>query len=100
MNVARKPFIETPAEERGRLASDRVGEYHYEEMTDYVKLTASLLRQSHMKYSNVAKATGMSGSTASNLASGKTRYPRFSTIAGILGAMGYETVIRAGRKKP
>jgi DNA-binding Xre family transcriptional regulator len=95
-----KAFIETPAEERGKLNSDRPGEYHYEEMADYVSLTASLLRRSHMKYNHIAKATGMSGSTASNLASGKTRFPRFSTIAGILGAMGYETVIRAGKKKP
>jgi len=100
MTIARRAFIETPAEERGRLASDRVGEYHYDELGDYVSLTASLLRQSHMKYNHVAKATGMSGTTASNLASGKTRYPRFTTIAGILGAMGYETVIRAGKKRP
>jgi DNA-binding Xre family transcriptional regulator len=92
--------MDTPAEERGKLASDRVGEFHYEDTSDYVSLAASLLRKSHMKYSHVATATGMSGSTASNLASGKTRYPRFSTIANILGALGYETVIRSGRKKP
>jgi transcriptional regulator with XRE-family HTH domain len=41
----------------------------------------------------------MSPSTVSNLASGKTHYPRFSTITGILGALGYETVIRAGARK-
>lgn len=96
----KKPLIESPAAERGRLRADRAGEYHYDEMGDYVSLTASLLRQSRMKYSHVAKATGMSGTTASNLASGKTHYPRFSTIAGILGALGYETVIRSGAKKP
>jgi hypothetical protein len=42
----------------------------------------------------------MSPSTASNLAGGKTRYPRFSTIAGTLGALGYETVIRSGAVNP
>lgn len=88
--------FDTPAERRGRLKADRPGEFHYEEMNDYVALAGSLLRKSHMKYSNVAKATGMCSATASNLAAGRTHYPRFTTIANVLGALGYETVIRAG----
>src|SRR5258705_9326076 len=95
-----KPFIESPAQERGRLRSDRAGEFHFDDTADYVSFVAGKLRQSRMKYTNVAKGGGMSSTTVSNMASGKTHYPRFSTISGILGALGYETVIRAGSKKP
>lgn len=92
-----RPLIESPAQERGRLRSDKAGEFHFDDTLDYVSFVAGKLRQSSMKYGHVAKGGGMSPSTVSNLASGKTHYPRFSTIAGILGALGYETVIRAGK---
>jgi hypothetical protein len=96
--MAKKPIIDTPAAERGRLKSDVPGEFHFEDTHDYVSFVAGALRRSTMKYSNVAKGGSMSSSTVSNLASGKTHYPRFSTITGILGALGYETVIRGGRR--
>ena len=92
--------FESPAAQRGRAASDTPGEFHFEDTLDYVTFVAGLLRKSNMKYAHVAKGGSMSPTTVSNLASGKTHYPRFSTIAGSLGAMGYETVIRAGGKKP
>jgi len=92
----KKSIIESAATQRGRDQSDRPGEFHFGDTADYVSFTAGLLRKSSMKYSHVAAAASMSPSTASNLASGKTHYPRFSTIAGTLGALGYETVIRAG----
>ena len=85
--------------ERGRLQAEKPGEFQFNDTIDYVNFVAGKLRQSKMKYSNVAKGGGMSGSTVSNMASGKTHYPRFSTISGILGALGYETVIRSGGKK-
>lgn len=91
-----RPVVEDAATQRARLASDSPGEFHFGDSYDYVSFTAKLLRQSSMKYSTVAKAGSMSPSTTSNLASGKTRFPRFSTMTGILGALGYETVIRAG----
>lgn len=97
--MAVEPLIQSAAARRGLLRSDRPGEFHFDDTLDYVAFTAGLLRKSHMKYSHVAKGGGMSPSTASNLASGKTRYPRFSTITGVLGALGYETVIRGGRSK-
>lgn len=96
---SQRPVIENPAAERGRLKSDRIGEFHFEDTHDYVSFVAGALRRSTMKYSNVAKGGSMSSTTVSNLASGKTHYPRFSTITGILGALGYETVIRSGAKK-
>ena len=78
------------------LASDRPGEFHFGDSFDYVRFTAGLLRQSGLKYKTVADAGGIAPTTASNLASGKTRFPRFSTMTGTLGALGYETIIRAG----
>lgn len=97
--MSKSPIVDTPAADRARLASDKAGEFHFSETGDYVSFVAGKLRQSKLKYARVADAGGMSGSTVSNMASGKTHYPRFSTIAGILGALGYETVIRAGRKR-
>jgi hypothetical protein len=96
----RRRVVESAATQRGRDQSDRPGEFHFGDTHDYVTFTAGLLRQSTMKYSHVAKAGDMSPSTASNMASGKTRFPRFSTMTGILGALGYETVIRAGAVTP
>jgi hypothetical protein len=92
--------FESPAATRARLNSDTPGEFHFDDTIDYVTFVAGRLRQSQMKYKHVADGGGMSGSTVSNMASGKTRFPRFGTITGILGALGYETVIRAGGKKP
>lgn len=96
----RRPVVEDAATTRGRDASDQPGEFHFSDKTDYVAFTANLLRTSGKKMKHVATAADMSSSTASNLASGKTKYPRFSTIAGTLGALGYETVIRAGAVTP
>jgi hypothetical protein len=90
--------VEDPATERARLRSGTAGEFNFESTLDYVNFVAGRLRQSHMKYTNVAKGGGMSATTVSNLASGKTHYPRFGTITGILGALGYETIIRGGKK--
>lgn len=95
----RKPVVENAATMRGWAQATKPGEFQFNDQLDYVTFTAGLLRQSHMKFSAVAEVTHMSPSTASNLASGKTRYPRFTTISGVLGALGYETVIRSGHKK-
>lgn len=95
----RVKVVEDAATTRGRTAAEKPGEFQFNDQLDYVTFTAGLLRQSKIKFSKVAEAGGMSPSTTSNMASGKTRYPRFSTISGILGALGYETVIRSGRKK-
>lgn len=91
--------VGSAAETRGRDQSDQPGEFQFTDAFDYVTFTAGLLQQSGQKYSAIAKTGGMSPSTASNMANGKTRFPRFSTISGILGSLGYETVIRGDTKK-
>lgn len=101
MRKLTRPTVESAAHERGRLNSSRAGEFHFHDTDDYITFVASAVRQSGMYYSHIAKGSGLkTASTVSNLASGKTRLPRFSTITGILGALGYETVIRSERKKP
>lgn len=90
--------FEHPSVTRARLASTDPGEFLFVDNADYVSFTAAAVRRSSLKFGSLAKAGDMSGSTVSNLASGKTHYPRFKTIAGILGALGYETVIRGGKK--
>jgi len=96
--LRRRPVVEDAATQRGRLNSDKVGEFHFSDTADYLKFTAKALQSSNLKPSKVAEAGGMASSTASNMAKGKTRYPRFSTITGILGALGFETIIRGGKK--
>ena len=99
-HMRNRPLIEVPAAARAKDASDTPGEYHFDDTLDYVNFVSGKLRQSKMKFAHVAKGGGMSGTTVSNMASGQTHYPRFSTITGILGALGYETVIRGGKTKP
>ena len=92
-----RPAVEDAATQRGRLNSRKIGEFHFNDTAEYLKFTSSALRSSNLKYKTVASAGGMAASTASNMASGKTRFPRFSTLTGCLGACGYEMLIRGGQ---
>ena len=94
-----RPLIDSPAADRARLRSDKPGEFHFGDTLDYINFVSSALQQSGLKYSNVAQAGDMSATTVSKMAHRQTRFPRFGTITGILGAMGYETIIRAGPAK-
>lgn len=97
MALAQKsPLFESEAERRGKIKSDTVGEFHFEDPLDAVHFVAGQVRQSKLKYKNIAVAGSMSGSTVGNMASGKTRYPRFSTMFGLTGAMGLEVVFKRG----
>lgn len=91
-----RPPVESAAAQRGRLKSDTAGEFHFEETSDYLSFVRGQLRQSRMKYKDVVKGADeiKSTSTVSNLASGKTQFPRFSTMTGIMGSLGLELVIR------
>lgn len=94
----RRPAVESAAAQRGRLRSDTPGEFHFDDTADYLSFVRSQLRQSRMKYKDVVRGADeiRSTSTVSNLASGKTQFPRFSTMTGIMGSLGLELVIRGG----
>lgn len=51
-----------------------------------------------VKQKDLAKEGEMSPSTVGNMASGKTHFPRFSTMFGIAGALGVEVVFRPRRR--
>ena len=92
--AARKPLFESEAERRGKIASDTPGEYHFDDQFDAVKLIQANVRQARMPYKKLAEGGNMSGSTVGNMASGKTRFPRWSTMFGLVGVMGLEVLVR------
>jgi hypothetical protein len=94
MQTPKSPMFESESERRGKLRTDTAGEFHFEDTADAVSFVAGQVRRSRMKYNALAKAGSMSGSTVSNMATGKTHYPRFSTMAGLLGAMGLEVIFK------
>jgi hypothetical protein len=91
-SVRRFKIFESEVERRGKLKSDVPGEFHFTDTTDAIAYVAGEVRSSHMKYSKLAANSGSikSPTTVSKLASGETRFPRFSTMAGL----GKEMVIK------
>lgn len=92
--------FESEAARRGKLKTDTPGEFHFTSTMDVIDFVAGQLRGSQAKYKDLVKATDdiKSPTTISNLASGKTHYPRFSTIFGTAGALGLEVVLTRGRR--
>lgn len=92
---------ESEADKRGRLNSDRLGQYVFTELEDYVEHMRSQILGSELTEEGLAKATGdlvKSGSTIHNLAIGRmdrntgqyrrTRNPNLRTAIGISRATG------------
>lgn len=94
----KSPVFESEAERRGKIASDTPGEYVFNDQNDAVKLVQGQVREAHMPYKRLAEGGNMSGSTVSNMASGKTRFPRFSTMFGLLATMDIEVLFRRRNK--
>jgi transcriptional regulator with XRE-family HTH domain len=97
---------ESQAERRGRLLSDEPGEMVFTSQLACVEAMQARLRSAtrsvgddKLKRKDIAEAGEMSPSTVGNMASGKTHYPRFSTMFGIAGALGVEVVFRPTRRK-
>lgn len=92
----RRPFqvFESPAERRGRLASEEPGEMVFSDQLGYVEAMRGRIRNSDQKYKKIAETGEMSSSTVSNMASGKTRLPRFSTMFGLAASLGLEVTFR------
>lgn len=87
-------LFESAAERRGRLASDEPGEMVFSDQFGYVEAMRGRIRSSDQKYKKLALDGEMSGTTVSNMASGKTRLPRFSTMFGLAAALGLEVTFR------
>jgi hypothetical protein len=95
-------LVESEAERRGRLNSDEPGEMVFTSQLAYVeamqarvrRVTASSGGDAKVRQKDLAKDGEMSASTVGNMASGKTHYPRFSTMFGLASAMGVEVVLR------
>ena len=98
MKANARSAVEDEAERRGRVMTDKVDEFHFEDPMEAVKYVSGKVRQSSLKRKDIATTGSMSSSTVGNMASGQTRYPRFSTMSGILGALGLEVLFRGRRK--
>lgn len=101
-NHPRIRLVESPAERRGRLESDEPGEMVFTSQLAYVEAMQARVRRATvrhpdapgLKQKDIAAQGEMSPSTVGNMASGKTHYPRFSTMFGIAAALGVEVVLR------
>jgi len=94
--------FESETERRGKLKTDTLGEYHFADTFDAINFVAGQIRGSHSKttYKHLASGAGIkSPATVSRLASGETKYPRFSTIFGTASALGLELVLTTRRPK-
>lgn len=91
---------ESEAARRGKLNSTQLGEYHFTDTHDAIGFVAGEVRRSKSKYKEIAKGADIkSTATISRLASGRTLYPRFSTIFGTASALGLELVLTRTPRK-
>jgi hypothetical protein len=108
VEAKRLRLVETPAERRGRLAAEEPGELAFSDQFSAVEAMQARLRQAtagtspdRAKQKDIAAQGEMSTSTVGNMASGKTHYPRFSTMFGLAAALGGEWIYRPGKaRKP
>jgi hypothetical protein len=90
---------ESPAERRGRLAADEPGEMVFTSQLAYVEAMQARVRRTQVKMKDIAAEGEMSATTVGNMASGKTHYPRFSTMFGIASALGVEVILRPVKRQ-
>lgn len=98
MAARRFTVIENPAQRRGRLAADGPGEMVFTDQFSYVSAMQGQVRASGQKRKTLAEGGDMSASTVGNMASGKTRLPRFSTMFGLAAALGLEVTFRPRKR--
>jgi DNA-binding Xre family transcriptional regulator len=103
MNNPKLRLVESPAERRGRLNSDEPGELVFHNQFEAVEAMQARIRtatigQGSIKQKDLAKQAEMSPSTVGNMASGKTHWPRFSTMFGTAAALGLEVVFKPRSK--
>lgn len=96
---------DNPAQRRGKLAAEQPGEMVFTDQFSYVqamqgqvRLATSSKLEHRQSYKHLAEEGDMSGSTVANMATGKTRLPRFSTMFGLAAAMGLEVTFRPRKR--
>lgn len=62
------------------------------------RIRRATLGDAKVKQKDLAKQAEMSPSTVGNMASGKTHWPRFSTMFGTAAALGLEVVFKSPKK--
>jgi transcriptional regulator with XRE-family HTH domain len=98
MSAQRFTVVSNPAQRRGKLAAEQPGEMVFTDQFSYVQAMQGEVRTSHRKFNKLAEAGDMSGSTVANMAKGKTRLPRFSTMFGLANALGLEVTFRPRKR--
>ena len=98
MSRRRFTVIESAAERRGKLASEEPGEMVFTDQFTYVQAMQGKVRSSREKQKKLAEQGEMSASTVGNMASGKTRWPRFSTMFGLAASLGLEVTFRPRKR--
>ena len=64
------------------------------------RLVQDEVLRAKLTYTAIGNRAGIANSTVSNIASGKTRYPRIETIIRILGALGWMIVAQRKASEP
>ena len=96
--------VDSEAERRGKLNAEEPGEMVFNTRWEYIEAMQARTRTAtrgpdRIKQGELAKQGEMSGGTVSNMASGKTKHPRFETMFGLADAFALELVYRPrGRK--
>jgi hypothetical protein len=98
MRKRRFEVYESAAERRGRLASSEPGELVFTDQFGYVEAMRGRINASGEKKKKLAEQGDMSPSTVGNMASGKTRLPRFATMFGLAASLGLEVTFRPRKR--
>lgn len=80
-------------------------EYTFNSYSDMFAFVSGNLHEQHDRrdktqrksYASMSRVAGVTPTTISKMASGETKYPRYTTVAGILDALGFEQVTRRRR---
>jgi DNA-binding Xre family transcriptional regulator len=69
-------------------------EHSFDNLEEMCSFLQRQIIESHSKMKTLAEKANVCPMTVSNLAHGKTRFPRFGTVLELLRALGYEVVVR------
>jgi transcriptional regulator with XRE-family HTH domain len=76
------------------MPQSHIGEHILADLYEVCAFIRHEIHASKWRYNAIAARAGCCPSTVANLASGETKSPRLQTAIGILGALGFEVVVR------